>query len=79
MKEKAIIKSLINETKKARIKEFGLEGIIEAERQKYAAEIKIRKHDMMPYMREMNSIVQLIKHYAQNNDKNLVKSMLKLA
>lgn len=70
--ERVMIASLIQESKKAKIKEFGLEEIIEAERQKYAAEIKVRKHDMMPYIREMSSIVQLIKHYTQcDNDESI--------
>lgn len=52
----------INLTK---IKEHGLQSVIERMKTEYINTVRTRKHDMMPYMRELGSISRMLKNYVE--------------
>lgn len=52
-------------------RELGLEGLIAKMKSEYLDEIRMRKHDMKPYLRELRSAFKLMKHYADNSTKEI--------
>ncbi len=65
--EKALWQSLIEEDKKSKIKKFGLEEYIEAQKSEYMSEVLMRKHDMKPYLRELGATAELLQYFITNN------------
>lgn len=47
----------------AKAKELGLQSIIESMKSEYINTVRTRKHDMMPYMRELGSVARSIRGY----------------
>ena len=50
------------------IKELGLQELIEQMRADYINVVRTRKHDMMPYVRELGSFERTIRHYVSKRD-----------
>lgn len=58
-----LYKEAANNAKLAKAKEFGLQSLIEAMKAEYINTVRTRKHDMMPYMRELGSVSRSIRGY----------------
>ncbi len=51
----------------AKAKELGLQSLIDKMKTEYINTVRIRKHDMMPYIREMGSVARRIRNYVENS------------
>ena len=51
----------------AKAKELGLQDYIEKLKAEYISIVRTRKHDMMPYMRELGSIARRMRKYVENS------------
>lgn len=63
-----IYREAINSLKLARAREFGLMDVIDRMKKNYMNEVRTRKHDMMPYVRELGSFERTIRHYVSKRD-----------
>lgn len=52
----------------AKLRESGLENLLEKKKKEYIDVIRTRKHDMMPYVRELGSFERTIRHYVSKKD-----------
>ncbi len=57
-----------NSTLMAKAREMGLQEIIEQMKSDYVNEIRSRKHDMMPHLRQLSSACDNIDYYLSNKD-----------
>lgn len=57
--------------KLAKAKELGLQSIIDSTKAEYVNIVRTRKHDMMPYMRELGAFERMIRHYISKKDEML--------
>lgn len=64
--------SLFNEAadgyKFAKAKELGLLSVMEKMKTEYMNAVSMRKHDMMPYMRELGSVSRMMRKYVEMSD-----------
>ena len=58
-----LYKEAANNAKLAKAKELGLQSLIESMKAEYINTVRTRKHDMMPYMRELGSVSRSIRGY----------------
>lgn len=58
-----LYKEAANNARLAKAKELGLQSIIESMKSEYINTVRTRKHDMMPYMRELGSVARSIRGY----------------
>lgn len=58
-----LYKEAANNAKLAKAKEIGLQSLIESMKAEYINTVRTRKHDMMPYMRELGSVSRSIRGY----------------
>lgn len=52
----------------AKVRELGLEKLLEQKKGEYIEVVRSRKHDMKPYMRELGSAERTIRHYITQRD-----------
>ena len=58
-----LYKEAANNVKMAKAKELGLQSLIESMKTEYINTVRTRKHDMMPYIRELGSVSRSIRGY----------------
>ena len=58
----------IESNKLAKAKEMGLQEVIDKMKAEYINVIRTRKHDMRPYVRELDSAELLMRHYLSKKD-----------
>lgn len=61
--QELIVKEAIQQSKLAKAKELGLQEIIDMMKADYINEVRTRKHDMRPYLRELGSVERFIRDY----------------
>lgn len=62
--------------KLAKAKELGLQSVIESMKAEYINIVRTRKHDMMPYMRELGSVSRLLRVYVEKYGSDLLQSKI---
>ena len=66
--QKKLFQSRKKESKLGQAKELGLQEVIDSMKAEYINIIRTRKHDMMPYIRELGSFERTIRHYVSKRD-----------
>ena len=63
-----LYKEAAESLKLAKAKELGLQSIIDSKKAEYVNTVRTRKHDMMPYMRELGAFERMLRHYISKKD-----------
>ena len=71
--QKRIFETEKRAEKMAKIRELGLQDVIDNMKVEYINEVRMRKHDMRPYMRNLASIERLMRFYLEQNNINEFK------
>lgn len=66
--QEMIVKEALQQSKLAKAKELGLQEIIDMMKADYINEVRTRKHDMRPYLRELGSVERMMRKYVSDND-----------
>lgn len=66
--QKAVYQERMEEDKLAKVRELGLQDVINKMKAEYINEVRMRKHDMRPYLREIRSAEKLIRLYMSRKD-----------
>ena len=60
----------------ARVRESGLEKLLEQKKKEFIDIVRTRKHDMRPYVRELGSIERMMRQYIKNIDASNISSKM---
>ena len=66
--QELIVKEALQQSKLAKAKELGLQEVIDIMKADYINEVRTRKHDMRPYLRELGSVERMMRKYISDND-----------
>lgn len=66
--QKSIVIERSNDDKLAKARELGLQDVIDKMKAEYINEVRMRKHDMRPYLREISSAEKMIRFYLSKRD-----------
>ena len=66
--QERIVKEVLQQSRLAKAKELGLQEVIDIMKADYINEVRTRKHDMRPYLRELGSIERMMRKYVADNN-----------
>jgi signal transduction histidine kinase len=66
--QELIVKEALQQSRLAKAKELGLQEVIDMMKAEYINEVRTRKHDMRPYLRELGSVERMMRKYVSDND-----------
>ena len=66
--QELIVKEALQQSRLAKAKELGLQEVIDMMKADYINEVRTRKHDMRPYLRELGSVERIMRKYISDND-----------
>jgi signal transduction histidine kinase len=67
-RQKELYETAKRESQLAKARELGLETIIADMKAEYINEVRLRKHDMRPYLRQLSSSEKLMRYYLSHKD-----------
>ncbi len=66
--QKLVLDEAIHQSQLAKAKELGLQELIDKMKREYINEVRTRKHDMRPYLRELRSAEKLFRFYLEKRE-----------
>ncbi len=66
--QEIVVTEAIQQSKLAKARELGLQDLIDSMKADYINEVRTRKHDMRPYLRELGSVERILRSYLSNTD-----------
>lgn len=65
--QELVVKEAFQQLKLAQAKEMGLQDVIDSMKANYINEVRTRKHDMRPYLRDLGSVERMMRRYLDNS------------
>ncbi len=74
--QKNLYQEAVYNQKLSRAKELGLQSVIDNMKAEYINTVRMRRHDMLPYMRELGSVSRLMHKYTEMSDSEELRNKM---